>query len=274
MAFDLNKNDGSNNKISSSSKSNSKFDLRKSDPKVTEPVINNTTTSEPKKFKTWIFALIGIIIVLGVWFFFSNSKNTPSDATQKVIDTATKPQVGVNDTLTKKDTTKEQISSGNSISTTDKVSSPAEISNSASENKSQDKDLGSIPTKNKVTLSNEDNNNVTGNVKLSEKVPAAFAKGSSSIQKLNKSVIKEILNRLNKNANETITLKGYASSEGDLTKNLHISELRAIAFKNYLVSRGIPESRIVTIAKGIEDPIASNDTEEGRIQNRRVEFSF
>ena len=134
--------------------------------------------------------------------------------------------------------------------------------------------MGTVPAKKIVPSSVTDNVKSSGTVKLSEKVPAAFAKGSTSIQRLNKSVIKEIIARLNKNTNETITINGYASSEGALPTNIHISELRAVAFKSYLISKGIPESRIVTVAKGIEDPIASNDTEEGRIQNRRVEFSI
>jgi len=276
MAFDLNKNDGSNNKTSSSDKSSSKFDLSKSDTKVSEPVLDTTYSSEPTKSKTWIYVLVGVIVLLGAWYILSNSKNAPSDNTVKAVDTAAKPQTSAIDTVAKIDTSKAQVSpenNGNGAAATDKAS-PTEEPKSKTVNKPQVKDLGSLPAKQKESSAVSDNTLPSGDVKLSKKVPAAFAKGSTSIQRLNKSVIKEILARLNKNTAETITINGYASSEGALPTNVHISELRAIAFKNYLISKGIPESRIVTVAKGIEDPIASNDNEEGRNQNRRVEFSI
>ncbi len=276
MAFELNKNDGSNNKTSSSDKSSSKFDLSKNDAKVSEPVLGNTSSSEPKKSKTWIYVLVGVIVLLGAWYVLSNSKNAPSENTVKAVDTAAKPQTPATDTFAKIDTSKAQVSpkdNGNSAATTEKAS-PTEEPKSKTVNKPQVKDLGNVPAKQKESSAVSDNSIRSGDIKLSEKVPAAFAKGSTSIQRLNKSVIKEILTRLNKNSAETITINGYASSEGALPTNVHISELRAIAFKNYLISKGIPESRIVTVAKGIEDPIASNDNEEGRNQNRRVEFSI
>ena len=275
MAFDLNKNDSPNN-AGSSDKLSSKFDLSKSDTKVSEAILSNLPSNKPPKSKTWIYVLVGVIVLLGTWYILSNSKNAPSDNIVKAVDTAAKSQTSATDTVAKIDTSKAQVSpkvNGNGAATTDNAS-PTEEPKSKTVNKPQVKDLGSLPAKQKESSAVSDNTLPSGDVKLSEKVPAAFAKGSSSIQRLNKSVIKEILARLNKNTAETITINGYASSEGALPTNVHISELRAIAFKNYLISRGIPESRIVTVAKGIEDPIASNDNEEGRNQNRRVEFSI
>ena len=49
---------------------------------------------------------------------------------------------------------------------------------------------------------------------------------------------------------------------------------RAASVKNYLVSKGINASRFNTTGLGIADPIATNDTPEGRSQNRRVEFAI
>ena len=53
-----------------------------------------------------------------------------------------------------------------------------------------------------------------------------------------------------------------------------LSEQRAAAVKNYLVSKGLKSSRFKTTGLGIADPIASNDTADGRTQNRRVEFAI
>ena len=46
-----------------------------------------------------------------------------------------------------------------------------------------------------------------------------------------------------------------------------------MAVKDYLVSQGIAADRLTAVGKGEADPIASNDTKEGRAQNRRVEFN-
>jgi OOP family OmpA-OmpF porin len=68
-----------------------------------------------------------------------------------------------------------------------------------------------------------------------------------------------------------VTVNGYASSEGTAAYNLKLSKDRANSVKTYLVNSGVNASQVVTKGNGEANPIASNDTEEGRIQNRRVE---
>jgi OOP family OmpA-OmpF porin len=68
-------------------------------------------------------------------------------------------------------------------------------------------------------------------------------------------------------------VKGYASSEGTAAYNLKLSKDRANSVKTYLVNSGVNASQVTTKGLGEANPIASNDTEEGRIQNRRVETS-
>ncbi|MNR59988.1 putative lipoprotein YiaD precursor [compost metagenome] len=53
-----------------------------------------------------------------------------------------------------------------------------------------------------------------------------------------------------------------------------LSQERAVSVKNYLVSKGLKASRFKTSGVGIVDPIATNDTPNGRSQNRRVEFAI
>ncbi|MBC6111035.1 OmpA family protein [Pedobacter fastidiosus] len=68
-----------------------------------------------------------------------------------------------------------------------------------------------------------------------------------------------------------VTVNGYASSEGTAAYNLKLSKDRANSVKTYLVNSGVNASQVATKGNGEANPIASNDTEEGRIENRRVE---
>lgn len=71
-----------------------------------------------------------------------------------------------------------------------------------------------------------------------------------------------------------IQIYGYTDSTGTPEYNLTLSEQRAASVKAYLSSKGLSSSRFVTTGLGIADPIATNDTAEGRSQNRRVEFAI
>ncbi len=51
-----------------------------------------------------------------------------------------------------------------------------------------------------------------------------------------------------------------------------LSQSRAQAVKAYLVSKGVPMAAISTLGMGPDQPVASNDTDEGRARNRRIEF--
>ena len=67
-------------------------------------------------------------------------------------------------------------------------------------------------------------------------------------------------------------LGGNASAEGTPEHNMELSVERANAVKSYLVNSGVQESSLTTKGYGESKPIASNDTEEGRALNRRVEI--
>lgn len=71
-----------------------------------------------------------------------------------------------------------------------------------------------------------------------------------------------------------IIIYGYTDSTGKADYNLKLSGSRAAAVKNYLVSKGVSSSRFQVTGLGVADPIATNDTPEGRTQNRRVEFAI
>ncbi len=71
-----------------------------------------------------------------------------------------------------------------------------------------------------------------------------------------------------------IDIFGYTDSTGKPDYNLKLSRERAESVKAYLISKGLMASRMKTTGFGIADPIATNDTEEGRSINRRVEFAI
>jgi outer membrane protein OmpA-like peptidoglycan-associated protein len=71
-----------------------------------------------------------------------------------------------------------------------------------------------------------------------------------------------------------IEVAGHTDSVGSDAYNQQLSERRATSVAAYLASRGVPQPRMVTVGAGEAHPVASNDTEEGRAQNRRVEITI
>ena len=67
-----------------------------------------------------------------------------------------------------------------------------------------------------------------------------------------------------------ITIEGYTDSDGSEAYNQDLSERRAKSARDYLVRRGVAGTRITAYGRGEANPVASNDTPEGRAQNRRV----
>ena len=79
---------------------------------------------------------------------------------------------------------------------------------------------------------------------------------------------------LNNYSDSDIVIVGHTDSSGSEEYNLGLSNRRSDAAKTYLVSRGIPSARIQAQGRGELEPIADNNLEEGRAQNRRVEVAI
>jgi len=75
-------------------------------------------------------------------------------------------------------------------------------------------------------------------------------------------------------ADTNIQIFGYTDNTGSAEYNLTLSQKRAESVKTYLTSKGVLGSRFKTNGLGIANPIATNDTADGRTQNRRVEFAI
>jgi len=92
---------------------------------------------------------------------------------------------------------------------------------------------------------------------------------SSSLDELNR--LAEIMNE---DAELRLIIRGHTDNTGDSNANLELSIDRANAVKNFLVENGVAAERIAAFGYGETRPIASNETEEGREQNRRVELDL
>ena len=69
-----------------------------------------------------------------------------------------------------------------------------------------------------------------------------------------------------------IDIEGYTDNTGSKEKNLSLSQQRADVVKAYLVKKGVAENRLTATGFGEDKPLASNNTEKGKAENRRVEF--
>jgi OOP family OmpA-OmpF porin len=69
-----------------------------------------------------------------------------------------------------------------------------------------------------------------------------------------------------------IEVAGHTDGDGEDAFNQALSEKRAQAVVDYLVKAGLPASRFTAVGYGSTQPIAGNDTDEGKAQNRRIEF--
>ena len=71
-----------------------------------------------------------------------------------------------------------------------------------------------------------------------------------------------------------VSVEGYTDSSGSYSYNVSVSQFRANTIKSYLVGKGVNPAQIKAVGKGPESPIATNNTEAGRTQNRRVEIKL
>ncbi|MFH1005317.1 MAG: OmpA family protein [Bacteroidota bacterium] len=84
----------------------------------------------------------------------------------------------------------------------------------------------------------------------------------------------KLYNLLKENPNMRIELSGHTDNKGNKKLNLKLSQDRAKAVMNYIIKKGINKNQITSKGYGVEQPIVTNDTDEGRQLNRRVEMKI
>jgi outer membrane protein OmpA-like peptidoglycan-associated protein len=99
-----------------------------------------------------------------------------------------------------------------------------------------------------------------------------FEIGTTTLLEESYSELNVVVDFLKTNPKVEIELEGHTDNRGDAKKNLELSQQRVDKIKSYLVSKGISGRRIKGKGFGGSRPIATNDSEEARRLNRRVEF--
>jgi OOP family OmpA-OmpF porin len=111
-----------------------------------------------------------------------------------------------------------------------------------------------------------------GNIRVEDIV--LFEPDSAEITPESEPLLNQGLALLTIRPEATFTVFGYTDSLGGETYNLELSQARADAVVRWWVDREVDPARLTAVGRGEADPIASNDTQEGRERNRRIEVSI
>lgn len=109
-------------------------------------------------------------------------------------------------------------------------------------------------------------------LKLDIPSDVSFDTGRSAIKSNFAPILNQFATSLNQNSVTTVTIIGHTDSTGSDAINNPLSIDRADAARDYLVSRGVARTRIMTDGRGSREPVADNGTTQGRDKNRRVEI--
>jgi len=109
-------------------------------------------------------------------------------------------------------------------------------------------------------------------VTFAEKILFDF--DSSALKAASQAQLDQVAGVLGKYPETNIIIKGHTDAKGSDEYNQRLSERRASAVMNYLEDQGVGGSRMTARGYGESMPVASNDTEDGRAENRRVELSI
>lgn len=101
-----------------------------------------------------------------------------------------------------------------------------------------------------------------------------FKSSSSDIASNFYNPLNQVAASLKQYDQSAITIIGHTDSTGSRQRNMDLSQLRAQSVANYLVAQGVAGTRVSTAGAGPDQPIASNSTEAGRQDNRRVEINL
>jgi len=101
-----------------------------------------------------------------------------------------------------------------------------------------------------------------------------FASNSSEVQSEGVSNVQRLAVTLNKYKDTNVLVEGHTDSTGKEEHNQALSDRRADAVGNILINQKVSNTRISSKGYGSTQPVASNDTAEGRQQNRRVEIAI
>ena len=102
----------------------------------------------------------------------------------------------------------------------------------------------------------------------------SFAPNSAAISPDFFPLLDRLARLMSLDPNVSMVVAGHTDTGGDEISNLALSQQRAEAARSYLVGTGLNEFRIEAIGRGDTEPVADNETFNGRVQNRRIEFEL
>jgi len=100
-----------------------------------------------------------------------------------------------------------------------------------------------------------------------------FTVNSAQLTPQAKTVLDVVANKLIRQP-EKVVIAGHTSSTGSPEHNMQLSQQRAESVRNYLVKRGVPRENLRAKGFGMTQPVASNNTQQGRNANKRVELHY
>nr|WP_269807719.1 OmpA family protein [Pseudomonas sp. NMI795_08] len=109
-------------------------------------------------------------------------------------------------------------------------------------------------------------------ITLDDQGQVLFAFDSAELAAGARQRLHEVLPRLNEPGVASVKVIGFTDSVGSDSYNQGLSERRASSVAEYLISQGLAPNKVTSQGRGEADPVADNDSEEGRARNRRVEL--
>ena len=101
-----------------------------------------------------------------------------------------------------------------------------------------------------------------------------FDTGKSTITSESYAILNSIVEVLNQYSADSFIVEGNTDNTGESNDNIKLSKDRSEAVMNYFIEKGISKNRLKSVGYGDKKPVATNDTEEGRKINRRVEINL
>ncbi|MGB5024676.1 MAG: OmpA family protein [Saprospiraceae bacterium] len=101
-----------------------------------------------------------------------------------------------------------------------------------------------------------------------------FETGSATLDSISEMALNVLKETFDQYPKLKVEVSGHTDNTGAADLNLKLSNERATAIKNYLVSKGVSNERISALGNGSNKPVDTNDTDEGRAKNRRIEFKI
>jgi outer membrane protein OmpA-like peptidoglycan-associated protein len=122
---------------------------------------------------------------------------------------------------------------------------------------------------NKVIIRNIELTSLGGTIVLNHLI---FTIGRATINPQSFGELDEVVAMMKENTKVVIQLEGHTDNQGNAEANLKLSQQRVDAAQKYITSKGISKNRVKTKAFGGSQPVATENTEEARAKNRRVEM--